>query len=152
MRKFFDGSALEYQLHHITAANDASPNTGAFRVPLHGAISRVALSETAFALRQPGYEVDIVGIWSAPRKKASAVQWVRHCATKLQPFAHGVHVNQSSETSEELVRADAQKWEQSRSAARGATQAQCSAIILMLRVDLTSRARGVLIRRCCAGS
>lgn len=65
----------------------------------------VALSETAFALRQPGYEVDIVGTWSAPGEKASAVPWVTALRNKLQPFAHGVYVNQLGETSEELVRA-----------------------------------------------
>jgi hypothetical protein len=88
-----------------TAAHDASPNTRAFIVPLYGAISRVGLSETAFALRQPGYEVDIVGTWSTPGEKASAVQWVTALRDKLQPFAHGVYVNQLGETSEELVRA-----------------------------------------------
>jgi FAD/FMN-containing dehydrogenase len=88
-----------------TATNDASPNTRAFIVPLYGAISRVGLSDMAFALRQPGYEVDIVGTWSAAGEKASAVQWVTALRDKLQPFAHGVYVNQLGETSEELVRA-----------------------------------------------
>jgi hypothetical protein len=74
-------------------------------VPLYGAISRVALSETAFALRQPGCKLDIVGTWSAPGEKASGVQWVTALRNKLQPFAHGVYVNQLGETSEELVRA-----------------------------------------------
>jgi len=88
-----------------TATNDGSPNTRVFIVPLYGAISRVGLSDTAFALRQPGYEVDIVGTWSAAGEKASAVQWVTALRDKLQPFAHGVYVNQLGETSEELVRA-----------------------------------------------
>jgi hypothetical protein len=88
-----------------TATNDASPNTRAFIVPLYGAISRVGLSATAFALRQPGYEVDIVGTWSAAGERASAVQWVTALRDKLQPFAHGVYVNQLGETSEALVRA-----------------------------------------------
>ena len=39
----------------------ASPTNRVFIVPLYGAISRVGLSETAFALRQPGYELDILG-------------------------------------------------------------------------------------------
>jgi FAD/FMN-containing dehydrogenase len=90
----------------ITAAtNEAPANNRAFIVPFYGAISRVGLSETAFALRQPGYEVDIVGTWSSAAEKASAVQWVKALRDKLQPFAHGVYVNQLGETSEELVRA-----------------------------------------------
>jgi FAD/FMN-containing dehydrogenase len=90
----------------ITAAtNDATPRTRVFIVPLYGAISRVGLSDTAFALRQPGYELDIVGLWNAPAEKASAVQWVNSVRDSLQPFAHGVYVNQLGETSDELVHA-----------------------------------------------
>jgi len=88
-----------------TATKDAAPNTKAFIVPLYGAISRVGLSDTAYSLRQPGYEVDIVGTWSTPEEKSSAVQWVKALRDNLQPFAHGVYVNQLGETSEELVRA-----------------------------------------------
>jgi FAD/FMN-containing dehydrogenase len=88
-----------------TATNDAAPNTRVFIVPLYGAITRVGLSDMAFALRQPGYEVDITGIWSAPAEKATAVQWVKSLRDNLQPFAHGVYVNQLGETSEDLVRA-----------------------------------------------
>jgi hypothetical protein len=88
-----------------TAINNAPAKCKVIVVPLRGAVSRVGLSDTAFALRQPGYEVDLVGVWSAPEEKASAVQWVKALRDKLQPFAHGVYVNQTSETSEELVRA-----------------------------------------------
>ncbi len=74
-------------------------------MPLFGAITRVGLSDMAFALRRPGYEVDIVGSWSAQAEKATAVQWVKSLRDNLKPFAHGVYVNQLGETSEELVRA-----------------------------------------------
>jgi hypothetical protein len=88
-----------------TATRDASPNTRVFIVPLYGAITRVGLSDTAFPLRQPGYELDLVGRWDAPAEKAAAVQWVKSLRDSLQPFARGVYVNQLGETSEELVRA-----------------------------------------------
>jgi hypothetical protein len=88
-----------------TATRDASPNTRVFVVPLYGAITRVGLSDTAFPLRQPGYELDLVGRWDAPAEKAAAVQWVKSLRDSLQPFARGVYVNQLGETSEELVRA-----------------------------------------------
>ena len=45
------------------------------------------------------------GTWSAPAEKANAVQWVKSLRDNLQPFAHGVYVNQLGETSDELVRA-----------------------------------------------
>ena len=49
--------------------------------------------------------MDIVCRWSSAAEKASAVQWVKALRDQLQPFAHGVYVNQLGETSEELVRA-----------------------------------------------
>jgi hypothetical protein len=88
-----------------TATNDAPSNAKVLIVPFYGAITHVAASDMAFALRRPGYEVDIVGSWNAPAEKANAVQWVKALRDNLQPFAHGVYVNQLGETSEELVRA-----------------------------------------------
>ena len=73
-------------------------------VALRGAVSRVRATDTAFALRQPGYEIDIVGSWSAYADKVSAMRWVRATGDALQPFAHGVYVNQLGDTSEQLVR------------------------------------------------
>ena len=88
-----------------TAANNAPPNTRVFIVALSGAVTRVGASETAFALRQPGFELDIMGRWLDPSGKASVVQWVKDLRDKLQPFAHGVYANQLGDTSEDLVRA-----------------------------------------------
>src|SRR5262249_25672028 len=87
------------------AANDAPPNTRVFMVPIYGAITRVGVKETAYPLRQPGYELDLMGRWSASADKAGAVRWVKALRDKLQPFAQGVYVNQLGETSEALVRA-----------------------------------------------
>jgi hypothetical protein len=88
-----------------SATNDAPPNTRVFIVPLYGAITRVGLSEMAFPLRYPGYELDIMGRWSAPTEMANTVQWIKSLRDNLQPFAHGVYANQLGETSEDLVRA-----------------------------------------------
>ncbi len=87
------------------AANDAPPNTRVFIVALSGAVTRVGASETAFSLRQPGFELDIMGRWVDPSGKTSVVEWVKDLRDKLQPFAHGVYVNQLGDTSEDLVRA-----------------------------------------------
>jgi hypothetical protein len=90
----------------ISAATDHAPPTNrVFIVPLYGAISRVGLTETAFVLRRPGYEVDITGLWSSPDEKESAVRWVKSLRDSLQPFAHGVYANQLGETSDALVKA-----------------------------------------------
>ena len=87
-----------------TAINHAPATCKLIIVSLRGAVSRVNLKETAFALRQPGYEVDIAGVWSSPAEKAKVVQWVQATRNNLQPFACGVYVNQLGDTSDELVK------------------------------------------------
>jgi len=88
-----------------TATNNAPPQFRVLIVPFYGAITRVSPGDMAFALRQPGYEVDMLCRWNAPSEKADSVRWVKTLRDKLQPFAHGAYVNQLGETSEELVRA-----------------------------------------------
>ena len=73
-------------------------------MPLRGAISRVNVSDMAYALRQRGYEVDMAGFWSTPAEKVEVVRWVQNTRDSLQSFAHGVYVNQLGDTSEQLVR------------------------------------------------
>ena len=87
-----------------TAINDAPPTCKIIIVPLRGAVSRVSSTDTAFALREPGYEIDMAGVWNAPAEKAEVVRWVQATRDNLQPFAHGVYVNQLGDTSEQLVR------------------------------------------------
>ena len=88
-----------------TAINNAPATCKLIFVPLRGAVSRVSPTATAFALREPGYEIDIAGVWNAPGEKAEVVQWVQATRDTLQPFAHGVYVNQLGDTSDQLVRA-----------------------------------------------
>jgi hypothetical protein len=87
-----------------TATNNAPTTCKVIIVPLRGAVSRVGLGDTAFALRQPGYEVDMTGVWSAPVEKSEVVRWVQATRDNLQPFAHLVYVNQLGDTSDQLVR------------------------------------------------
>jgi hypothetical protein len=88
-----------------TAATDAPQNTRVFIVPIYGAITRVPTADTAFALRQPGYELDLMGSWTAQAEREKAVQWIKALRDKLQPLAQGAYVNQLGETSDGLVRA-----------------------------------------------
>ena len=96
----------EAAVEAITKATQNAPRTfmvliGNFR----GAVTRVRPTDMAFGLRQPGYEVDVFGNWSAPQEMDSAVRWVIALRDELQPFSHGLYVNGLSETSDELVRA-----------------------------------------------
>lgn len=86
------------------AISDPPPQFRVLMVPLYGAISRVPAGDTAFALRQPGCEIDILGRWGSLEEKTTAFRWVKALRDKLKPFAHGTYVNQLGETSEELVR------------------------------------------------
>ena len=88
-----------------TASANAPPNTRVFIVPISGAVTRVGVSETAYPLRFPGYELDIMARWIDSADKAGAVQWVKTLRDNLRPLAHGVYANQLGETSDELVRA-----------------------------------------------
>lgn len=95
----------EAAIRTISAAVSDSP-AGAriFIVPFYGAVTRVRPADTAFALRSPGYELDIMGRWDGPGAKQTAVRWVTALRDELRPFASGAYVNQLGETSEELVR------------------------------------------------
>jgi len=87
-----------------TAIDNAPARCKVIILPLRGAVSRVALGDTAFALRHPGFEIDMAGVWATPAEKAEVVRWVQATRDNLQPFAHGVYINQLGDTSDQLVR------------------------------------------------
>jgi hypothetical protein len=86
-----------------TAVNSAPATCKAIIVPLRGAVSRVSITDTAFALREPGYEIDIAGAWNTPGERVEVVRWVQATRDNLRPFAQGVYVNQLGDTSDQLV-------------------------------------------------
>jgi hypothetical protein len=87
-----------------TAINDAPKTCKLIIVALRGAVSRVHLTDTAFALREQGYEIDIAGVWNTPGEREEVVRWVLATRDNLRPFAHAVYVNQLGDTSDQLVR------------------------------------------------
>jgi len=89
----------------ITGAIEAAPpNSRVFMVPIYGAVTRVPLSDTAYPLRRPGCELDIMARWDAPSQKDAAIKWVKALRDKVRPVAQGAYVNQLGETSGDLVR------------------------------------------------
>ena len=87
-----------------TATEDGLPRFRVLISRLHGAVTRVPSADMAFALREPGYDVELSSYWSAAGEKPSAVQWSSAVRASLQPFAHGLYVNGLSDTRAELVR------------------------------------------------
>jgi hypothetical protein len=86
------------------AMSDAPALSRVLIVPFFGAVTRVAVSEMAFALRQTGYEVDMQCRWSSEAEKSAAVTWVTKLNENLEPFARGLYVNQTSERRPELAK------------------------------------------------
>ena len=90
----------------ITSATQDAPQR--FRVMmwhLHGAVTRVPCSYTAFPLRERGHQLQLRGDWNTPAENASAVQWTKALRAALQPFSHGMYVNHLSEPTDELITA-----------------------------------------------
>jgi FAD/FMN-containing dehydrogenase len=81
------------------AMSDAPALSRVLIVPFFGAVTRVPVSEMAFAMRQTGYEVDMQCRWGSDADKSAAVSWVKMLKDKLEPFARGLYVNQTTERS-----------------------------------------------------
>jgi FAD/FMN-containing dehydrogenase len=60
---------------------------------LHGAISRVPLSEAAFPLRQPGFDCFAAAAWLAPAQREAAYSWVESFWNAVRPHAKGAYTN-----------------------------------------------------------
>jgi FAD/FMN-containing dehydrogenase len=89
----------------ISAAMENAPlNARVFIVAIYGAMTRVSVSETAYPLRRPGYELDIMARWDATSDKEAAVRWAKALRDNLRPITRGTYVNQLGETSDDLVR------------------------------------------------
>ena len=82
----------------------------------HGAIARVAPTETAFALRTNPYHFEIIAFWDDPAETAANVAWCERFFDATVPFSSGeVYVNSLDEGEEHRIReAYGPNWEQLR--------------------------------------
>lgn len=53
---------------------------------LHGAATRVGVSETAFPHRKEGYNFLILAQWTDPADTDGCIEWARETARRMQPF------------------------------------------------------------------
>lgn len=60
---------------------------------LGGAMNRVAADATAFAHRDSGFVVNIIGMWQEPGDNEQHIDWARGLFAALQPYAHGAYIN-----------------------------------------------------------
>jgi hypothetical protein len=72
---------------------------------LHGAVSRVRLADSAFPLRQPGFDCFAIAGWLDPGKREAAVGWVQRFFEAVRAYVRGAYVNVLNEDEGERVRA-----------------------------------------------
>ena len=76
------------------AARVPSPRSVILIDQLHGAASRVATSETAFAHRHTRHNVMSMSMWDDPAESEINIAWTRGLSAAIEPFASGsVYVN-----------------------------------------------------------
>jgi FAD/FMN-containing dehydrogenase len=91
MRELSDG-AIDAIVEH--AARVPSPRTVILIDHLHGAATRVAPSETAFAHRDTRHNVMTMSMWEDPADAEANIAWTRGLSAAIEPFAPGtVYVN-----------------------------------------------------------
>lgn len=71
------------------AARFSSPLNSLLFVYLHGAITRVPASETAFGARRPQWDFDAVGQWTEASESATHIAWVKQIWGELEPHLQG---------------------------------------------------------------
>ncbi len=71
-----------------------SPMTGIFLEHVHGAVTRVAVGDTAFPHRSAGYDLLLLNQWTNPADGDRCMSWGRETYAAMKPFmAAGRYVN-----------------------------------------------------------
>jgi len=71
-----------------------SPMSEIYLEHMHGAAARVAVGETAFPLRSPGYNFLVLSQWTNPADDQQCIAWARETYAAMQPFVGlGRYVN-----------------------------------------------------------
>jgi hypothetical protein len=71
------------------AARFSSPLSALFLFYLHGAITRVPASATAFGARKAQWDFDAIGQWTERSESATHIAWVRDIWGQLEPHLQG---------------------------------------------------------------
>ena len=90
----------------VLGANMALPEPcGLFAIHLHGAVSRVEPSATAFNHRSPGFDLAAFNLWPDPAQTRKHVALVTELWERMAPFSNGgVYVNTLLEEGDQRVR------------------------------------------------
>jgi hypothetical protein len=89
LREFSD-DAIGVLVDH---ANQATSALTAVVIEYYGgAVSRVGISDTAFAHRQAQYDLGILTQWAAPGESQRHIEWTRSLADAMRPFSSGAYL------------------------------------------------------------
>lgn len=83
------------------AMAEAPPGSIAAMMHLHGATTR---GDTAFPLRDPGFDLFMSSVWEEPSQAEAPIGWVRGLWDALSPHFRGVYVNVLDDEGPERVR------------------------------------------------
>ena len=84
--------AIDTLISQFTAC--PSPMSGLLLEHIHGAATRVGVSETAFPHRREGYNFLVVSEWLNPAENARNIEWARESYDAMRPsFTAGRYVN-----------------------------------------------------------
>ncbi len=75
------------------AAERTSPMAAILFFHIHGAATRRDPAETAFSLREPLWDFDIVAQWTDPSEAQQHIAWTRRFWGVVEPLSKGVYVN-----------------------------------------------------------
>ena len=80
------------------AAGFSSPLSALLFFYMHGAATRVPVTETAFAARRPQWDFDAIGQWTDGARSAEHIAWVRALWSRVEPHLEGsAYVNHLAE-------------------------------------------------------
>jgi len=71
------------------AARFSSPLSALFLFHVHGAVTRVPASETAFGARKEQWDFDAIGQWTDGSESATHIAWVKELWGRLEPHLQG---------------------------------------------------------------
>jgi FAD/FMN-containing dehydrogenase len=75
------------------AADCTSPLSAVLLFRVDGACTRKDPSETAFSLREPLWDFDVIAQWPGADGAERHIDWARRFWTSVEPFSRGVYVN-----------------------------------------------------------
>ena len=73
-------------------------------VPMDGASSRVPVADTAFSLRQSGFNFMVTSGWRTPEQGPPTQQFIHGVWDAVRPFSKGVYVNQLEDEGDKRVK------------------------------------------------